>query len=136
MTTPTADEIASTQLDLFTDDAPEAALFGVNINGVFYQYANPDNWGLLRRNNFRKLWASMQKLEEKETPNEKDEREYDKQARQMIGYICPDVPNEVVEKLSLTKRTTLVMDFFLKAAKHSSLLRLMNGQRGAPSSRS
>jgi len=106
---------------------PLAGLF-VRINGVSYDLANRDSWGLKQRLHVKRLAERCEALEGTEDPTADDEAEYLQRLRGLAQAALPDLPEEVVEKLQPGQLSDIWMTFLgcqLRSGKAGPLMMLM-----------
>jgi hypothetical protein len=92
----------------------------VTIEGVFYAMLNADTLGIGPRERLARLHERITALEGKGARiTAKEEAEYDGRLLDLAKMILPDAPAEVMNKLSIGSRQTLVVDFLVTTAVES-----------------
>lgn len=110
-------------LELETEDRDdEENQIGVKIDGVFYEYANPQNWSLFQRNEWKSIYEKLEKLEKVKEPTQQHEELYGAYSVKLLHKAVPDLPIDRLEYLNITKRAVLLMDFLLKSAERGGIL--------------
>lgn len=95
----------------------EYSVGGQSINGVNYDYANPDSWGLRTRAQFKRLGArmfelaSVSDLEDRE-PTAAEDREYAVLVDNMLKMALPGITKATLKGLELGEKEHY-LEFFL-----------------------
>lgn len=112
-------------LELSTKQPKKAQPKGIKIDGVFYEYIDPNEWSLSERNAFTHQYERIRKLEAVKNPSDRHERAYNEATIKLLQMAVLELPEETIMHLNIGARTTLMMDFFLKAAKQSHFFESM-----------
>jgi hypothetical protein len=105
----------------------------VRIDGVAYDLANRDAWGLAERLRVKRLMEHVAKLEQLQAPNAVEEADYFARMRELVQVALPTLPDDVLGKLQLGYLLDIWNAFLasrLRGGRASALMMLMRGGLG------
>lgn len=101
----------------------------IDIDGTPYTLADPDDYGVPTLREVDRKWKLLNTWDQADKLSEVQGREYDTHLNWLVTIACPDLPNEIInhKNFKRSQKTSIVLAFFIEAAKRHPLLKKNNG---------
>lgn len=97
----------------------------VEIFGEEYELASADDYSVPQIREFNRMWKEISDLEtsmEAGRITAQKGNQYERNLEELVKFAVPSLPEEVLGKLKRSRRSAIVMTFFLEDAKRNPMM--------------